>query len=132
VEVGELVGAFYDLLWNRWDDPAVDVVLAEDFHFRGSLGAEVSGRQEWRTYRDMVRAGSSDFFNEVVEVVIEGDRAAVRLDYSGTHDGPLLGLPASGRRFSYSGAAFFEASDGQLISGWVLGDLVALKAQLLT
>jgi steroid delta-isomerase-like uncharacterized protein len=125
-----LVRRFYERLWNNWDDAAVDRTLAPQFAFRGSLGDVISGREEWRSYRDKVRAGSSDFHNEVVELIVDGERAAARLRYSGTHDGPLLGVPASGRRFSYAGAAFFTATDGRLVSAWVLGDLVTLERQL--
>jgi predicted ester cyclase len=125
-----LVTRFYDELWNRWDDDAVDEVLAEGFEFRGSLGQSVRGRDGWRGYRDLVRAGSADFHNEVVDLVASGDRAAVRLLYTGTHTGPLLGRETTGRVFSYAGAAFFTASGGVLASAWVLGDLASLTEQL--
>jgi steroid delta-isomerase-like uncharacterized protein len=130
VEIGQLVGVFYSQLWNRWNDDAVDSVLAPDFAFRGSLGVEVMGRQGWRGYRELVRAGSSDFHNDVVTLVVAGNQAAARLVYSGTHDGSLAGMPATGKRFTYSGAAFFTAEQGLLTSAWVLGDLSSLRDQL--
>jgi steroid delta-isomerase-like uncharacterized protein len=130
VEVSGLVRRFYDDLWNRWDDGAVDEVLAADFAFRGSLGATTVGRDAWRSYRDTVRAGSADFHNEVLLLVADGEHAAARLRYSGTHTGPLLGVPATGRSFAYDGAAFFTARDGRLVDAWVLGDLDALGEQL--
>lgn len=126
----ELVERFYGDLWNRWDDDAVDEVLGADFMFRGSLGHETVGRDGWRAYRDLVRAGSADFHNEVQLLVVDGDRAAARLLYSGTHTGELAGLGATGRRFTYAGAAFFEAGAGSLSSAWVLGDLADLRRQL--
>ena len=126
----ELVTAFYADLWNRWDDTAVDAVLTDDVTFRGSLGDRTQGREEWRRYRDLIRAGSSDFHNEIEAVVVDGDPAAARLLYTGTHDGPLGGMAPTGRRFSYSGAAFFTAREGRLADVWVLGDLVGLRAQI--
>jgi steroid delta-isomerase-like uncharacterized protein len=128
--IDALVERFYDELWNQWDDSAVDEVLAADFTFRGSLGESVHGRDGWRSYREMVRRGSRDFHNEVVDLIATGDRAAVRLNYTGTHTGPLLGHPATGRRFSYAGAAFFTSSGDALVAAWVLGDLAALADQL--
>ena len=128
--VVDLVGRFYDQLWNLWDDAAVEQVLAADFAFRGSLGEQTTGRDEWRGYRDRIRRAAPDFHNEVVDLVAAGDRAAARLQYSGTHHGPLLGIAPTGRRFSYSGAAFFAAADDRLASAWVLGDLDQLRRQL--
>ncbi len=129
-EVAALVQRFYAELWNAWDDGVVADVLAEDFAFRGSLGSTTTGLDGWRAYRDQVRSGAPDFHNELVALVVEGDRAAARLRYTGTHQGELLGLPPSGRGFAYDGAAFFESRDGRLVSAWVLGDLAALRDQL--
>lgn len=129
-DVAALVRAFYERLWNVWDDAAVDDVLAGGFVFRGSLGQETVGRDGWRGYRDQVRAAAPDFTNEVVELIVEGDRAAARLRYSGTHRGLMLGLAGSGRSFAYDGAAFFQASGGLLVRAWVLGDLAELRRQL--
>jgi steroid delta-isomerase-like uncharacterized protein len=129
-EVATLVQRFYDVLWNAWDDEAVAATLHPDLRFRGSLGQETTGLDQWRTYRDGVRRGSSDFHNEVVDLVAQGDRAAARLVWSGTHDGVLLGIEATGRRFSYAGAAFFRRRVGLLSEVWVVGDLDQLRRQL--
>jgi steroid delta-isomerase-like uncharacterized protein len=125
-----LVLTFYDELWNAWDDARVDEVLDRSFRFRGSLGQETTGRDQWRAYRDSVRTASGDFHNEVVTLVAAEDQVAARLRYSGTHTGPLLGFPATGRHFQYDGAAFFVAAHGRLMSAWVLGDLDGLRRQL--
>ena len=130
MSTSELVIAFYADLWNQWDDTAVDLLLADDFTFRGSLGDQTRGRDGWRRYRDLVRTGSSDFHNEVQVLVVDGDQAAARLWYTGAHDGPLGDMPPTGRRFGYAGAAFFTARGGQLADAWVLGDLPGLRAQL--
>lgn len=129
-EITDLVVRFYAELWNRWDDAAVNEVLAEDFVFRGSLGTETVGREGWRGYRDTVREGAPDFHNEVLDLVCAGNRAAARLRYSGHHMGPLAGIPATGRRFEYAGAAFFTSQAGKLTAAWVLGDLAGLRRQL--
>ena len=104
--------------------------LSPHFIFRGSLRQQTSGRHGWRQYRDLVRNGSADFSNEIVQLVCEGQRAAARLRYTGTHTGMLLGLPPTQRRFEYAGAAFFIADSQWLTSAWVLGDLDGLRRQL--
>ena len=128
--ISSLIERFYSELWNEWNDPAIEETLSPDFAFRGSLGQETSGRDGWRRYRDLVRAGSVDFHNEIVEMVCDRQRAAARLRYTGTHTGALLGLPATQRRFGYAGAAFFTADGQWLTSAWVLGDLDSLRRQL--
>ncbi len=125
-----LVRRFYEDLWNRWDDRAVDDVLAVDFEFRGSLGDVTHGRDEWRTYRDRLRRAVPDFHNEIVELVTSPGRAAARLVLTGHHHGVLLGHQGHGGAIRYEGAAFFRCSSGRLTAAWVLGDLDALRRQI--
>jgi predicted ester cyclase len=125
-----LIHRFYDDAWNRWNDTTPDEILAEDFTFRGSLGDEVLGRDGWRSYRDKIRAAVPDFHNEVVDLVVAGERAAARLYYSGHQRGELLGTQGTGNWIEYAGAAFFTARVGFLTEAWVLGDLDTLRRQL--
>lgn len=121
---------FYDDVWNRWDGAALDAIVAEDFAFRGSLGDETAGREGFRDYRDRLRAASPDFRNEVVDLIAGPDRAAVRLRCTGHHRGILLGLPPTGRAFSFSCAGFLTAAEDRLTSAWVVADLDDLRRQL--
>jgi steroid delta-isomerase-like uncharacterized protein len=125
-----LVRRFYRDVWNRWDDEAVDQLLAEDFVFRGSLGDEERGRDGFRAYRARVRAAFPDFRSEIIELVAEGERAAVHLRFSGTHQGALFATAPTGRSITYEAAAFLRSRDNQLREAWVLGDLDGLRAQL--
>ena len=129
-EEERLVRAFYDEAWNRWDDGVVDRLLAPDFRFRGSLGDEIVGRAQWRTYRDRIRQAVPDFHNEIMELVTAPARAAVRLNFRGHHTGVLLGRQGHGAAIAYAGAAFFRCGGGLLTSAWVLGDLDGLRRQL--
>jgi hypothetical protein len=70
VSIGVLIEKFCGELWNQWNDAAVEDTLGPGFTFRGSLGQETSGRQGWRQYRDLVRGGSADFHNDIVDLVV--------------------------------------------------------------
>jgi predicted ester cyclase len=130
VGVRELVERFYERLWNAWDDDAVEGILAEDFKFRGSLGQQTVGRDGWRAYRDQVRAAAPDFSNELVELVVDGDRAAARLRCVGTHRGLLLGLAGTGR----ASRTTLQHSSVRRAGSWLrpgsLADLADLRRQL--
>ena len=66
----------------------------------------------------------------MLELISNDHRAAARLQYTGTHLGPLLGIAATGRAFTYAGAAFFTTADGLITDVWVIGDLDDLRRQL--
>ncbi len=128
--IADLVQRFYRDAWNRWDDGAPEELLAVDFVFRGSLGDEARGRDGFRAYREKVREVFPDFHNEVRELVVSGEQAAVRLLCTGHHNGDLFGIAPTGLQVAYEAAAFFRSCDGQLRETWVLGDLDGLRDQL--
>ena len=130
--IRDLVMRFYHVLWNEWDDDAVDTTLAPEVTFRGSLGQQTIGRDGWRHYRDQIQRGAPDFHNDVVELIADDHRAAAGLKFTGTHLGPLLGIPPTGHTFTYNGAGFFTAVDDLITDIWVIGDLDELRRQLVS
>jgi steroid delta-isomerase-like uncharacterized protein len=122
---------FYDELWNAWRLDLAEELLSPELEFRGSLGNDVRGRDGFIAYAQAVRAAFPDFHNDVRELVIDGSRAAARLEYTGTHRGPIFGAAPTGKRITYRGAAFFSFDEqARIARGWVLGDLVNLLKQL--
>ena len=126
----DLIRRYYADLWNRWDDAVVDEIIAEDIHFRGSLGMTVSGREGFRGYVAQVRAAFSDFHNQVDEIMAEGGRVVAHLTYSGTHSGELYGAAPTNKRVEYGGIASFRISEGQIVNGSVYGDTIGLMRQI--
>src|SRR5262249_49327343 len=75
------VRRYYEEMWDRWDLPLADELIAEDVAFRGSLGVSVRGREGFKEYVRAVRRAFPDFHNRVEELVAEGDRVVARLTY---------------------------------------------------
>jgi steroid delta-isomerase-like uncharacterized protein len=122
---------YYEEMWNRWNFDMADELLAADFAFRGSLGREVKGREEFKAYMRLVRSGSSDFHNHIEQVIASDRHVVARLTYTGTHDGEVLGIAPTGRQIMYPGVALFEFAGFKLVSGYVVGDRLTLLQQIL-
>jgi steroid delta-isomerase-like uncharacterized protein len=125
-----LIRRFFNEMWNQWNFAKADELLAPDIVFKGTLGNELRGRDAFRTYMRKVQSAFPDFHNTIIEITAEDDRVVTRTFYRGTHRGEIFGLAPSGKEINYAGAAFFRIRDGQVIEGWVLGDLLGLLRQL--
>jgi steroid delta-isomerase-like uncharacterized protein len=125
-----LIERFYKEMWNQWNFELTGELLSDDISFRGSLGAEMRGRTAFCDYMRRVKKSFPDFHNETGEMVAERDRVVAQLTYRGTHDGDIFGLPPTGKRICYTGAAFFHIENNRVAEGWVLGDVFGLLQQL--
>lgn len=126
----DLVKRFYSDLWDRWDKTVAWEILTDDFQFRGSLGADRNGIDGFLDYVDLVRTALGEYRSDIGEMVEQGNRIAVRMTFSGNHLGEFFGVPATGQRISWFGAAFFTFRKGRISSLWVLGDVDGVKTQL--
>jgi steroid delta-isomerase-like uncharacterized protein len=117
-----VIRRFYDELWNRWDLAVAHEIVAPDVRFRGSLGTRLTGIDALLRYVEQVRTAFPDWDNRVDDLIAEGDQVVARMTWSGTHAGTLFGIPPTGRRVTYVGAAIFRLHHGRIQEGWVVGD----------
>ena len=129
METRQLLTRYY-AMWNDKDFSRAAELLDPDIRFRGSLGIEANGLEGYIDYAAMLIAAFPTLYHAVEIVIVEQDRAATYVTYTGKHEGAICGYAPSGNRFSYSGASFFQFRGGKIASIKVLGDLNALHAQL--
>ena len=88
----DLVRRFYDEVWNRQDEAAAREILLADFRFRGSLGPELRGVDDFIDYlRAIHRAHGSCIVDDLVATT---DRAAARMRFRGIHRARFFGVAA--------------------------------------
>jgi steroid delta-isomerase-like uncharacterized protein len=92
-----------------------DVTMSTFAHPRYELiatGAVHDGEAEVAEYFRASREAFPDQRNEVHAVHHADDAVIVEFDLLGTHDGPLLGIPPTGRAFRCRMVAFFFFESG--------------------
>jgi len=129
-QLKQIVEEYYDVLWNEKKLDQANKFLHSTITFRGSLGMRVEGINGFCDYAKMLFSAFPNLYHVIEDVVVEGDKAAVRVVYTGTHTGKLFGFEPTGNRIRYSGASFFKFENEKIIDIWVLGDLNALYGQL--
>ena len=125
-----LIRRYYSELWNAWSPAALEELISPDIVFRGSIGATVTGIEQFKQYVNRIRAAFPDFHSHIEELIGEGEKVVARLTYSGTHRGELFGFSGTGTKVTYQGIAIFQFREGKIVSGYVLGDTESLKRQI--
>jgi predicted ester cyclase len=121
VIVGALVSAI-----DRGDEAAVRSVIDERLVSHGALG-DVDGPDGFvGIMLHNVRQGFPDAHVEAAAIIADGDLVSFRLDGSGTHLGPLLGVAPTGRTVRIRGIHHVRIRDGRIVEHWQGPDILAM------
>lgn len=66
----------------------------------------------------------------VHDTLTDGDRLACRFTLTGRHDGPFLGVPATGREIALPGITTLHFRDGRCVERWSCADMLGVLVQL--
>ncbi len=124
----ELVRRFYAEAINKRDLSACDRLLAEDF----THDDELRGRAGQREAVEAFLGGFSDLHNEILMLFCEGDLVAAHQRWTGTHDGPFAGVPATGKAVVFTSTAVLRVRGEEIAAAWDEVDLLGLMGQLQT
>lgn len=97
-----------------------DPALPEDTH--GPEGT----KQVIQTYRDAF----PDLKFTIEECFSDGDLVCIRWASSGTNDGELMGIPATGKHITSSGISIDRIQDGKIVESWIHWDNAGLMRDL--
>lgn len=127
----QIVDAFIQELFTKGDLDAVDRYLHPDFvnHDPPFPGAP-AGPDGIRQAGAMFREALPDWHSEVDQMVAEDDIVVERFTASGTHLGPLFGVPPTGRVLVLAGINIFRLADGRIVERWGRLDEAGLMRQL--
>jgi steroid delta-isomerase-like uncharacterized protein len=97
------------------------------FSLNGNPPVDLAGHQQMAA---MFYGAFPDLRQDVEDAVADGDRVAVRFTARGTHEGPLMGVPPSGRPVAVSGIAVMRVADGRVAEVWEVFDLMGMLQQI--
>lgn len=115
--------------WDNGDVDALDSLLSVDYRRISATGAAQS-RDEFKASITATRSAFPDLLTVVDDVVVEGDRAAVRWHSTGNHEHSFLGVPATKRQVAVSGATFARFDGDSIVEEFVTWDPRTLLSAL--
>ncbi|MGN6811368.1 MAG: ester cyclase [Thermomicrobiales bacterium] len=66
----------------------------------------------------------------IADQLAEADRVMTRWQAVGTHQGPLMGHAATGRRVTFGGIDVFRVANGRITEGWTSYDRLVILQQI--
>jgi steroid delta-isomerase-like uncharacterized protein len=124
------VTSFIDALFTKGDLDAVDEYLADDFTDHDPPMGQFLGREGMRQAAAVFRAAFPDWHSDLDFLVEEGDLVVETFTASGTQQGEIFEVPASGRAVSLHGINIWRVRDGRITERWGRLDELGLMRQL--
>jgi steroid delta-isomerase-like uncharacterized protein len=129
IDRAERIRRIWDAAWDRGEVELLDDLLSPDYRRIGSSG-EHQDRHEFKDSITATRLAFPELVTTIDEIVVEGDTAAIRWHSSGTHQHSFLGVPATRREVTVSGATFAHFADDRIVDEYVTWDPRALLTAL--
>ena len=124
-ELRDLTIRLIEEVWNGVREESVYELV--DLRYRGEAGVGPEGYLSWPRDR---RVSFPDQQFEILQIVVDGDRVAVRWRGTGTQRGPFGPVPPTGRTVDYQGASFMRFADGRVVENWSVNELFTVLQQL--
>jgi steroid delta-isomerase-like uncharacterized protein len=124
-----LVRRFVEEVLNRGNSRLLAELVGPD-HVLHAPDGDVYGPEGVRADLAEWRTGFPDVVFAIEDLIAEGDKVVSRFVLRGTHAGPAMGVPPTGRRVAVRGVAIDRVRDGRLVECWVSLDTLGLLRQL--
>lgn len=114
---------------DRRDLDAVRANMAPNSRFYG-WAPETLDADGHKGFMSALLAAFPDSRFVVDDVIVEGDKVAVRHRLQGTHQAELQGVPATGRQVEVGGIVIFRIENGKIAEAWLNADIMGMMQQL--
>jgi steroid delta-isomerase-like uncharacterized protein len=125
-----LVRRQFEELINLKNLGVLDTDMAEDFVDHEAPPSQPPGPEGVKIWIRHLYEVVPDLQVTIEDIVAEGDRVVVRNTWRGTHVGPFMGIPPTGKRFTLRGIVVWRIVDGKLKERWATLDRLGLIQQL--
>ena len=107
-----------------------DELYASDFVLHGSTGEDIHGLKNIKQAISEEISAFPDLHYTIDDMVVEGNKVAVRLTATGTHKGDFMGVPATNKKVTVQLILIDRFAGGKIVEEWAIGDNLSLMQQI--
>lgn len=124
------VRRFIEEAFNTGTLSVIDDLVAADYvnHAAGLEGAR--GPEGMKRFVTTYRTAFPDYTCTIEAQIAEGETVVTRWTVQGTHQGPLMGIPPTGKRVTLSGIVMDRLAHGKLAETWLQADVLGMLQQV--
>jgi predicted ester cyclase len=105
--------------------------VSDDFVDHDPMAGQSPSKDGVSFFVNTMRKAFPDFKATVMEpALVDGNMEARYVVLTGTHQGELMGVAATGRRVEFSGIDIIRIDDGKVVEHWGATDTMALMQQV--
>jgi steroid delta-isomerase-like uncharacterized protein len=130
LENAEVVRRFVDEVITQGNIDAAGQFAWEDVVEQVPLPGQGPGLEGLKDILRAMRAGFPDIVFAIQEQISEGNKVASRFEWTGTHRGEFLGIPATGRPVRVWGMVIDRLVEGRIKETRIIMDTMGMMIQL--
>jgi steroid delta-isomerase-like uncharacterized protein len=122
----------FEEVWNKGNLAVLNELIAND-HVNsgpGTLPGLPTGPEGAKQFVMMYRNAFPDTHFTIDEQIAEGDKVVTRWTAHGTHQGELLGIPATDKSSTVTGISVDRIVNGKIVESWGIFDQFGMMQQL--
>jgi steroid delta-isomerase-like uncharacterized protein len=124
-----IIGRFAEL-WNTGNLAIADEIFDADLVNHDPNNPGVNNSESYKGYVPVIRTGFPDFHVAADDLIAEGEKVAFRWTINATHQGELMGIPATGTQVVWTGVTMARFTDGKIVEMWWSEDMLGMLQQL--
>ena len=115
---------------NKGNLDRVDEVFAPDYVVHTAGLALPKGPDAFRMAVGFWKRAFPDFTCEIQQMFSDGEYVTLRFRTTGTHTGPLMWIPPTGRSFVVEGVDLHRVRNGTVMESWISDDFPRILIEL--
>ena len=122
---------FIEGIWNRKDLSLIDKYVAPNHVNHGPTEDQFpQGPEGQRIFVSTFLAAFPDVHATITDIAEDGDFVEANISYTATHQGELMGVPATGRKVNVEVYIRDRFENGKIVESWAEWDPNDLMRQL--
>lgn len=135
-KITELAHRYFEEIAEKGNLDRLSEFVAEDVVNHAAVSGtdtethEDRGLEAFRKHVEAIVTGFGNREFDIQDTIAQDDRVMVRFVFTGTHDGPMMGIDPTGKEIRFSGIVVYRYEDGKIVERWSEANTLGLYQQL--